>query len=321
MKFRQQPSGLLMVRPAAFGFNPLTAASNVFQRATGMGMNDTLNKAQAEFDRMVDLLISHEIEVRVFEDTPSPEKPDAVFPNNWISFHEDGTVVLYPMMAENRRLERRLDIPAALKKDFEVNRIIDLSTEEKNSRFLEGTGSVVFDHVNRIGYACRSPRTDTALVIQLCKTLDYRPVIFDAFDGKGIAIYHTNVMLCVGEKFAVLCLDAVKDDADQELLLTSFSLTDHKVIAISYEQMNSFSGNMIEVMTKNGEPIVLVSQSALQSLLPGQIKAINQFCEMLPIPIPVIEKTGGGSVRCMVAGLPLPKAKSDLPIELAPKMS
>jgi hypothetical protein len=307
MKFRQQPSGLLMIRPAAFGFNPLTAVSNVFQQATGSETNDVLNKALEEFDRMVDLLVSHEVDIRVFPDSPSPQKPDAVFPNNWISFHEDGTIVLYPMMAENRRLERRMEIPEALKREFVVSRIIDLSAEEKNNTFLEGTGSVVFDHVNRICYACRSPRTHAPLVIQLCKVLNYRPVIFNATDENGIAVYHTNVMMCVGEKFAVLCLDSVKEDVDQELLLSSLSSTGHKVIAISYPQMRSFAGNMMEVMTKNGEPMVLVSQTALQRLLPGQIKAINQVSGILPVPIPTIEKTGGGSVRCMVAGLHLPR--------------
>jgi hypothetical protein len=307
MKFRQQPSGLLMVRPATFGFNPLTAASNVFQQAAGSETIDILKKAQEEFDRMVDLLDLHEVDVHVFPDSPSPEKPDAVFPNNWISFHEDGTIVLYPMMAENRRLERRLEITEALKKEFIVSRIIDLSAEEKNNKFLEGTGSMVFDHVNRICYACRSPRTDATLVIQLCKVLNYRPVIFNAADERGVAVYHTNVMMCVGEKFAMLCLDSVEEDIDQELLLASLSSTGHRVIAISYPQMHSFAGNMMEAMTRNGEPMVLVSQTALQSLLPGQIKAINQVSEILPVPIPTIEKTGGGSVRCMVAGVHLPR--------------
>lgn len=306
MKFRQQPYSLLMVRPSAFGFNSMTAGSNVFQREES-DEKDVLKKSQDEFDRMVDLLTSHEIDVRVFADSPAPEKPDAVFPNNWISFHEDGTVVLYPMMAENRRFERNFDIPNSLKNEFTVHRTIDLYREEKSHTFLEGTGSIVFDHVNRNAFACRSPRTDTTLVTHLCKLINYRPFIFNAEDEKGIAIYHTNVMLCVGEKFAVLCLDAVKDEADQELLLTSFSATGHRVVAISYSQMRSFAGNMIEVTTQAGEPVVLLSETALKSLLPGQVNAISQFAELLPVSIPTIEKIGGGSVRCMVAGIHLPR--------------
>jgi hypothetical protein len=305
----QQPASLLMIRPSAFGFNPLTASSNVFQQAGANKPIDILAEALQEFDRMIDLLVSHEIDVRVFPDSASPEKPDAIFPNNWISFHEDGSVVLYPMMAENRRLERRTDIAELLRKEFLITRVLDLSAEEKNNIFLEGTGSIVFDHVNRIGYACRSPRTDSGLVAHACKSLDYRPVLFNAIDENGVAIYHTNVMMCVGEKFAVLCLDAVKEDVDQELLLNSFSSTGHRVIAISYSQMRSFAGNMIEVMTKTGGPIVLLSETALQSLLPGQVNGISQASEILPVRIPTIEKIGGGGVRCMVAGIHLPRRK------------
>lgn len=306
MKFRQQPHSVLMIRPAAFGFNPLTAQSNVFQQSADE-RDGVLKRAQDEFDRMVDLLTSHEIDVRVFKDEPSPPKPDAVFPNNWISFHEDGTIVLYPMMAANRRCERRLDITNLFQNEFIISNTVALYLEEKQNKFLEGSGSIVFDHANRIAYACRSPRTHADLFIQLTKFLKYRPVLFDATDENGTAIYHTNVIMCVGEKFAVVCLDAIKSDVDQELLLSTLESTSHRVIAISYAQMRSFAGNMIEVLTQSGDPIVLLSQSAFESLLPGQIKAIGQFSEILPVPIPIIEKTGGGSVRCMVAGIHLPR--------------
>lgn len=307
MKFTQQPHALLMVRPASFGFNESTAESNTFQRSEGRDAEAVLKNAQGEFDRMVDLLVSHEIDVRVFSDPPNPPKPDAIFPNNWISFHEDGTVISYPMLAANRRLERRSDITEILKKEFTVSRVIDLSLEENNDMFLEGTGSLVFDHLNRIAYACRSPRTHTALIVKVCKELGYRPVIFNAVDEKGIPVYHTNVLMAVGGKFAVICLDAIKEDTDQELLLAGFASSGHKVIAISYAQMYSFAGNMIEVLTRSGDPVVLMSETAFKSLLPGQIQGINRFSEILPVPVETIEKIGGGSVRCMVAGIHLPK--------------
>jgi hypothetical protein len=307
MKFTQQPRALLMVRPASFGFNESTAESNTFQRSEGQNAEALLKSAQSEFDRMVDLLASHEIDVHVFSDPPHPPKPDAIFPNNWISFHEDGTVILYPMLAANRRLERRSDIMDVLKKEFAVTRVIDLSAEENNDMFLEGTGSLVFDHVNRIAYACRSPRTHPALVVKVCKELGYRPVIFNAVDEKGISVYHTNVLMAVSEKFAIMCLDAIKEDTDQELLLAGFASSGHKVIAISYAQMYSFAGNMIEVFTRNGEPVVLMSETAFKSLLPGQIQGINRYSEILPVSVETIEKVGGGGVRCMVAGIHLPK--------------
>jgi hypothetical protein len=301
MKFTQQPLNLLMVRPASFGFNPETASSNRFQSPDDRSFDLVLN----EFDRMVDLLQSHEISLEVFQDTKDPSKPDAVFPNNWISFHEDGSLVLYPMMALNRRTERRADIVTAVRAKFDVKQIVDLTTEEQGGMFLEGTGSLVLDHVNRIAYACRSARTADSVVNKFCSTLKYRPVIFDAVDSGGHPIYHTNVMMSVGEKFAVLCLDAIRDDAQQEQVLDSFARTGHKIIAISHEQMNSFAGNIIEVKTESREPVVLLSQTAFNALIPGQVNAISSFADILPIAIPTIEKIGGGSVRCMVAGIHL----------------
>jgi hypothetical protein len=299
MKFRQQPLNLLMVRPASFGFNPETASSNKFQSPYDRSLDAVLD----EFDKMVDLLHSHEIRTEVFHDTPEPAKPDAIFPNNWISFHEDGAVVLYPMMAPNRRTERRTDIVDTIRTKFQVKKIVDLTAEEQNGSFLEGTGSLVLDHVNRIAYACRSARTTDSVVNKFCSALQYRPVLFDAVDATGDSIYHTNVMMSVGEKFAVLCLDSIRDESHQEYILDSFARTGHKVIAISYEQMNAFAGNVIEVKTENRESVVLLSQTAFNALIPGQVNAISSFADLLPIPIPTIEKIGGGSVRCMVAGI------------------
>lgn len=299
----QAPSSIFMVRPAAFGFNPQTAESNAFQVDDGKDANTVHQKALQEFDRMVDLLRSHDIDVHVADDTPTPVKPDAVFPNNWVSFHEDGSVMLYPMLAENRRQERRATIVETLAESFNITEITDWSDEEHNHHFLEGTGSVVFDYVNKIAYANRSPRTSEQLVNKLCAQMEYRPIVFDAVDDEGKPVYHTNVLMCIGSKFAVICLDAIHDDEDQEKILSTLAQTQHKVVAISYAQMNAFAGNMIEVSSKNGEPFVLLSERAFHSLLPGQIDAISRFAEMIPIAIPTIEKFGGGSVRCMVAGI------------------
>ena len=305
MKFMQQPHAVFMVRPSSFGFNTQTSSSNFFQSVSSSA--NVGSKAIEEFERMVKHLRANDIDVVVFDDTAAPQKPDAIFPNNWISLHEDGTAVLYPMMTENRRWERRADILDALKKDFTISGVVDLTTEENSGKFLEGTGSLVFDHCNKICYASRSPRTNEELVIRLSKSLGYKPVIFSSVDENGNAIYHTNVMMCIGEKFVVLCLDSIKDENDQEKLLESFSSTEHKVIAISFAQMRAFAGNMIEVKTRNNEPVVLLSQTAFDSLLPGQLNAISQFAELLPLEIGTIQTVGGGSVRCMIAGIHSPR--------------
>lgn len=303
MNFKQQPHTLLMVRPKAFGYNAQTESSNAFQQ------KGDSEKVLQEFDRMTSVLRSHDIAVTIIEDTNSPIKPDAIFPNNWISFHEDGSIVLYPMMAENRRWERRNDIVDLIKNLFDVRSVLDLSAEENHRKYLEGTGSLVFDHTHNIAYACRSPRTDETLVNLICKKLDYRPIIFDAADGSNKPIYHTNLLLAVAEKFVIVCLDAIGKESDQEMLLEIFRNTEKKVIAISFEQMARFAGNAIEVSTTTGENFLLMSESGFHALLPGQINAITTFVEIVPLSIPSIEKIGGGSVRCMVAGVHLPKQK------------
>jgi hypothetical protein len=306
MKFSQLPHTLLMIKPAAFGSNAETASSNAFQAPLTGFEADIQGKALAEFNRMTDLLSSHEIDVRVFDDTGG-DKPDSIFPNNWISFHEDGTVVLYPMMAPSRRRERRPDIMEKITRDFKVSQVIDFTPEELNGKFLEGTGSLVFDHPNKMVYACHSPRTHPELVQQLSTRLGYNPIMFDAVDEAGKPIYHTNVLMSVGKKFALICLDAIKKETDQDIVLDNLAGTDHKIIAISYAQMRAFAGNVLEVQNRDGDPIVLMSETAFQSFLPGQINAISEFADILPIKIDAIEKYGGGSVRCMVAGIHLPK--------------
>jgi hypothetical protein len=307
---QQSPASVFLVRPVSFGFNPETALSNAFQQQPTGITEEIRLRAINEFDQMVNLLQLHDIDVRIFEDTPQPAKPDAQFPNNWISFHEDGKVVLYPMMAANRRFERRADIIEEIRKDFRISSVVDFSDEEEKGRYLEGTGSLVFDYVNKIAYANRSPRTDEQLVEKVCKELGYRPVVFDAVDEYGKPIYHTNVLMGIGSNFVVICLDVIHGDEDQEKLLTSFSDTAHKVVAISYTQMSAFAGNIIEVRTRTGEPVVLISDQALTSLLPGQVDAISRHAELIPISIPTIEKFGGGSVRCMIAGNFLPAYNS-----------
>ena len=294
---------MLMVRPAAFGFNTQTAVSNAFQSNQMASAEEISERAVKEFDQMVDVLRAHEIDVIVVEDSNLPQKPDAVFPNNWISFHEDGTVILYPMMAENRRQERLNPVLESIRSEFTIQQVIDLTDWEKRNHYLEGTGSVVFDYKNKIAYACRSDRTQEIVLKELCKNLGYKSIVFDAVDEMDRPIYHTNVLMCVGTRFAVVCLDAIKNEEDQESLLNSFSQTQHQVVAISYDQLHSFAGNMIEVLSKSGEPTVLLSEKAFQSLLPGQIKTISKHADMIPLAIHTIEQYGGGSVRCMVAGI------------------
>lgn len=306
MKFDQLPHAVLMIEPARFGFNDETASSNAFQQNVIGSSIDIAQLAIREFNQMVDLLRSHDIDVNVIKDTPEPAKPDALFPNNWISFHATGEVILYPMMAPNRRRERRPDIIDTLRADYQISAVHDLSYFEGESMFLEGTGSVVFDHVNKVIFACRSPRMHEVPLKKLASVLGYRPLVFNAVDEQGIPVYHTNVMMSVGNGFAVICLDAVHSDADQDALLNFFELSGTKVVAISYAQMRSFAGNMITVKTRSGEPMVLLSQTAFRSLIPGQINEITRHAELLPINIETIEKLGGGSVRCMVAGIHLP---------------
>lgn len=300
------PHTVLMVRPGAFGFNADTAASNAFQNP--LGADDNVAKAaRSEFDRVTDLLASREINVLVVEDTPSPAKPDAVFPNNWFSTHADGTVVLYPMLAPNRRIERRADVVAMLQASYQVKDVFDLSAAEHDNQYLEGTGSVVFDHVHRIAYACRSPRTNEALLKQLCDHLKYSAMLFDAVDEQWQPIYHTNVMMWVGNGVAGLCLESIASEADQDLVISLLHKHQKKIVALSYAQMRAFAGNMFEVMSTQGDPYLLMSRQAYESLVPGQLHELSKHAEPLVVDIPTIERFGGGSIRCMVAGIYLPK--------------
>jgi hypothetical protein len=306
MKEGQLPHGLLMIRPVRFAFNPETATSNSFQSLVP-GNTDLSTMAKAEFDHMVDILRAHDVDVLVYEDSQDAVRPDAVFPNNWITLHADGKIILYPMMAPNRRLERRPDIVTDLQSKYAVSEVVDLSELENKAQFLEGTGSMVFDHADKIIYACKSVRTSEPALDKVAKILNYTSILFDAVDEKGVPIYHTNVMMSISEQFAIVCLDAVKNEGDQDKLLDSFERTAHKVISISYAQMSSFAGNMFSVKSRNGETFVLMSQTAFDSLLPGQINEISKYGDVLPFNVANIERYGGGSVRCMVAGIHLRK--------------
>lgn len=303
----QTTSNILLVRPASFGFNHQTSESNAFQHSINESHAAIQQKVNEEFNGFVATLQAKGLNVIVADDTKNPIKPDAIFPNNWTSFHADGTVVLYPMFAPNRRLERRLDIIETLKKQFKVTAIIDLAVYESDYKFLEGTGSIVFDHDNKIAYACLSPRTHQELLLQLCHYINYTPHYFFAYDENGKEIYHTNVMMCIGEKFAVICLQSITSINERHAVLTSLTKTGHEIIDISLEQMNHFAGNMLALQSGTGERLLALSQSAYDSLTLQQKEQLAKYCEFIPLPITTIETIGGGSARCMIAELFLPR--------------
>ncbi|WP_462265595.1 citrulline utilization hydrolase CtlX [Mucilaginibacter sp.] len=302
---KQSTSAILMIRPAAFGFNHQTAASNAFQ--SDNQQTDSVHEAALkEFDAMVVLLKQQDVDVIVIEDTAEPRKPDAIFPNNWISFHENGDVLLYPMQAENRRLERREDIIRKVEEQFFVNHVIDLSRFEIQEKFLEGTGSMVLDRENKIAYACISPRTDTTALQQFCDYTGYRSVSFHAMDDKQQAIYHTNVLMCMGSSFAVICLQSIADLAERQQVEDSLKATGKHIIEISFSQLQHFAGNMLEVINLQGECLLVMSARALQSLNAEQIKELSHYAKIVAPDLTVIETIGGGSARCMMAEIHLP---------------
>jgi len=301
----QSTSHILMIRPVNFGFNEQTAGSNAFQIRDAKD-DDANRKAQTEFDGMVNALCGDGVDVTVIDDTPEPYTPDSIFPNNWVSFHADGEVYLYPMQAENRRLERREDIIAKLEDRFSVKHVIDLSRFEQENKFLEGTGSMVPDRENKIAYACISPRTDRDVLDLFCEHAGYRPVTFDAVDEKGQAIYHTNVLMCVGTGFAVICLDSIPNPDEKLVVKESLSLTKKEIIDISFGQMKHFAGNMLEVKNSAGDTLIVMSQSAFDALLDEQKQILKKYGKLVHADIGTIETLGGGSARCMMAEVHLP---------------
>jgi len=296
----QEAQNIFLVRPSCFSFNIETAGSNAFQKNTDLSPS-LLQNVISEFNSFAAELRREHIGVLVFDDTGIPVKPDAVFPNNWISLHPGGTLILYSMFAPNRRTERRDDIIEEIKNKFIVTNTIDLSVYEKENKFLEGTGSIVFDHKNGVAYACLSPRTDEGLFLELCRQLNYSPVCFVAHDEKGKEIYHTNVMMCICEGIAVICADSITTNKGREAVLSSLKKGGLSVIEISFEQMNHFAGNMLGLKNKEGESILVLSQSAHNCLTENQIQEIQKNHKLLPLSIPTIETIGGGSARCMIA--------------------
>lgn len=289
-----------MIRPVKFGFNEQTAASNSFQQNVVESDASIIQRqALQEFDDLSNKLKVAGIDLVVFEDTISPATPDSIFPNNWISFHESKELVLYSMLAKNRRLERRDDIINKFKRQYPT--VIDLSQFENMNLFLEGTGSIVFDYGHKTAYANISPRTNKQLFEQLCKQLGYAPVSFYAVDEKGADIYHTNVLMCIGSGFAVICEECIPEQGERKTLIDSLKSTGHEIISISYAQMNSFAGNMYQVFNSKGDSFIVMSEQAFKSLLPAQITVLQQYGNLLHSPLYTIEKHGGGSARCMIA--------------------
>ncbi|MGI9343338.1 MAG: citrulline utilization hydrolase CtlX, partial [Gammaproteobacteria bacterium] len=300
-----------MVRPHRFGPNEQTAASNALQKPTAMSPGELHERALTEFDAMVGTLRGAGVNVTVFEDTDEPAKPDAVFPNNWISLHADGRVFLYPLEAVARRAERRTDIVESLstERGFRVTDIVDLSSLESRSLFLESTGSMVLDRVNHVAYAALSSRTHIDALGDFAHRADYEIVAFDARDTAGAAIYHTNVMMALGSAFAVICADAIGDRDKRDVILAKLAADGREVIEISQEQVGCFAGNLLEVENDSGDPIVVLSDTALDSLTDAQRERIAGCGRLLPIDVRTIEHVGGGSVRCMLAEVFLPRTR------------
>ncbi len=300
----QTTSHILMIRPVDFKFNTQTADNNKFQQESSeFGVQQ---HALAEFDAFVDVLRTNGVDVTVIDDTLEPSTPDSIFPNNWVSFHDNGEVILYPMFSENRRAERRTDIIDRIHENFMITRTIDLSTSEADNLFLEGTGSLVLDRINRIAYACLSIRTDEKVLAAFCSKAGYKSVVFNAIDEAGFPIYHTNVMMCIGDAFAVVCFDSIPNRDEKERLTESFITTNKEIIEISFEQMNRFAGNMLQVNSKSGESLLVMSEQAYLSLKETQIATLEKYCKLVYAPLYTIEKNGGGSARCMLAEIHLP---------------
>lgn len=305
----QHSSHILMIKPVRFDFNSQTAVNNSFQ--TSSQDSEKQSRALAEFIQFIVLLEKQGIDVTVVEDTAEPHTPDSVFPNNWISFHPDGRIVLYPMFAENRRLERKQHVLEAIQQKFLIRQIIDLTHFEKEGLFLEGTGSMVLDREHQIAYACLSPRTMEKPLAAFCAEMGYRSVSFTAVDANKEPIYHTNVMMCVADEYVIICLDCLPNETEKQTLIDSFRETGKEIIPISYDQVNHFAGNMLQVHNRGGEKWLVMSSQAYHSLTAGQITLIEKYNPILHSDIKTIETNGGGSARCMMAEIFLPeKAKT-----------
>lgn len=310
----QLTSTVMMIRPAGFESNPLTAASNRFQEESTLSPDAQHAAALHEFDALADELRKAGIDVIVIDDTAEPHTPDAIFPNNWISMHIDGRVVLYPMEAENRRTERRGDIIDYLAAEGGrlISEVVDLSVHEADAHYLEGTGSMVLDRANRVAYACISTRTHLDPLGDFAQRMDYDVVAFDAVDSGGVPIYHTNVLMNVGERLAVICDEAIPRADQRDAVLTRLRETGHEVVHLSYAQLDAFAGNMLELRSGNGERVIAMSQQAYDSLDKEQRATLAANGRVLSTAIDTIESSAGGSVRCMLAEVHLPTEIRDL---------
>ena len=290
---------ILMVRPYQFYFNQQTASNNFFQ--SNINIENANELAIAEFDAMVEKLRTHQIKVNVVQDTKDPSTPDSIFPNNWISTHTNGTLCLYPMFAQNRRAERKSTVIDFLQSNYKIENTLDLTDLEKEGKFLEGTGSMVLDHKNKIAYGCLSERLDKNTFNEWCDKMQFKAIAFKAVDDKAQPIYHTNVMMCMGDQFVVICLESIPNEQEKQMVLESFKKSNKEVIEISQDQLNHFAGNMLQVFDTNEKPHLIMSEQAHTSLDPAQVKSLVKYNPILPISIPTIEALGGGSTRCMMA--------------------
>jgi hypothetical protein len=297
---------ILMVRPYQFYFNQQTAANNFFQ--SNINIENANELAIAEFDAMVEKLRAHQIKVNVVQDTKDPSTPDSIFPNNWVSTHTNGTVCLYPMYAENRRAERKSTVINFLQSNYKIENTLDLTDLEKEGIFLEGTGSMVLDHQNKIAYGCLSERLDKNAFNEWCDKMQFKPIAFKALDDKAQPIYHTNVLMCMANQFVVICSDSIPNEQERQMLLDSFAQTNKEVIEISQDQLNHFAGNMLQVFDITEKPHLIMSEQAYKSLHTAQLKSLEKYNPLLPISIPTIEALGGGSTRCMMAEIYLSPA-------------
>ena len=311
---KQLTNHILMIRPAQFRMNEQTAVNNYFQAEAGMTPEAVEKKAQEEFDTYVSVLREKGVQVSVVQDTLDPDTPDALFPNNWVSFHQDATVALYPMFAENRRLERREAVLEILEEDgFIIDQVMDYTAAEDSGIFLEGTGSLILDRIHKKAYCALSSRADEELFIEFCEDFEYTPVIFTAnqtVEGKRLPIYHTNVMMCLAETFAVICSDSIDDKKARKAVLNHLKEDGKEVIAISEVQMHSFAGNMLQVLGSNETPYLVMSTTAYESLQPDQLSKIRKHCEIIHADLSTIETCGGGSARCMMAEVFLPRMEN-----------
>ncbi len=297
-----------MIRPVRFGFNEQTADSNAFQdiKLAAQTKDISQEEARREFDEMERRLTAAGVDVIVYDDTVEPYTPDSIFPNNWVSFHASGTVVLYPMQAENRRLERRMDIINDLSERFHVAKVVDLTHFEQEGKFLEGTGSLVFDRMNRVAFACLSPRTNADVLAEYVRQTNYRVVSFHASDANDKAIYHTNVLMCIGDSFAVICLQAIKNPDERLMVRQELEGSGKQIIEITLEQLAAFAGNMLLVTTLKGQKLIVMSTRAYESLTPRQLDKLDDYASLMHVDLSMIEGNGGGSARCMMAEVHLP---------------